>query len=100
MGRILKINGGKTAKKLKNIISSVPDSDIVAEIAIGLNEKSLQNGDFKEEKKKLGNVHLAIGDNIFYGGSNKCSIHIDMIIYKASIKFDNNIFLDKGKLII
>ena len=63
-GKVVRIEGDeKGARQLRDIIENVKDADNFAEIGIGLNPKCRPNGDFEEEKKRLGNVHIAIGRN-------------------------------------
>ncbi len=101
-GRVVKIDGDeKGARQLRDIVDNVEDADNFAEIGIGLNPNCLQNGKFEEEKKRLGNVHIAIGRNTGgYGGTVASMIHLDMVIYNASVKTDVDILLQDGKLSI
>ena len=58
---------GPEAEHLRHIVRTVPEADNIGEFGIGLNGTSLRNGSFQEEKKARGNVHIAFGDNIYYG---------------------------------
>ena len=100
-GKVVKVEGDERgARQLMDIIRNVKDADNFAEIGIGLNPNCLQNGNFEEEKKKLGNVHIAIGRNTgAYGGTIASMIHMDMVIYDATLKTDKDILLSDGKLI-
>jgi leucyl aminopeptidase (aminopeptidase T) len=99
-GRVVKVEGDERGvKQLNDILQNVKDADNFAEIGIGLNPNCLQNGNFEEEKKKLGNVHIAIGRNTgAYGGTIASMIHIDMVIYDATVKTDKDVLLSAGKL--
>ena len=56
---------------------------------------------FEEEKKRLGNVHIAIGRNTGgYGGTIACLVHLDMVIYEATVKTDKDILLQDGALCV
>jgi leucyl aminopeptidase (aminopeptidase T) len=101
-GRVVKIQGDERAsKQLLDIVSKVKDSDNFAEIGIGVNPSCLQNGQFEEEKKRLGNVHIALGRNTgAYGGTIASMIHLDMVIYEATVKTDLGVLLSDGKLCV
>ena len=101
-GRIVKIKGDdKAARQLRDIVENVKDADNFAEIGIGLNPKCRQNGDFEEEKKRLGNVHVAVGRNTGgYGGSIACLVHLDMVLYEATVKTDEDVLLQDGRLCV
>jgi len=100
-GRVTGISGGsRTARELERLLDEVPNSDNFAEIGIGLNPKSLRNGDFEEEKKARGNVHVAIGDNTAYGGTVKSSVHMDMVIYRPTVVMDGHRIVDSGTVLL
>jgi leucyl aminopeptidase (aminopeptidase T) len=101
-GRVVRIEGEERgARELRDIVEKVEDADNFAEIGIGLNPNCLQNGDFEEEKKRLGNVHVAIGRNIgAYGGTVASLIHLDMVVYDATVKTDHDVLLQDGKLCV
>jgi len=100
-GRLVKIDGDEAgAVQLRDIINRVKDSDNFAEIGIGLNPNCLRNGKFEEEKKRLGNVHMALGRNTgAYGGTVAAMIHLDMVIYDATVRTDKVTLLSDGKLV-
>jgi len=101
-GRVVKIEGDERGtRELRDIVENVKDADNFAEIGIGLNPKCRQNGEFEEEKKRLGNVHIAVGRNTGgYGGTIASMVHLDMVIYEATVKTDKDILLQDGKLCI
>lgn len=96
-GKAVDIRGeGTVVRQLKDIVSSVKNADNFAEIAIGLNPKSLINGDFEEEKKALGNVHFALGKTpVVYS-----AIHMDLIMREGTVKIDDKVVLKNGVLMI
>ena len=101
-GRLIKISGDERAsKQLQDIVDKVKDADNFAEVGIGINPNCLQNGEFEEEKKRLGNVHIAIGRNTGgYGGTIAAQIHMDMVLYDATVKTDRGTLLSEGKLVV
>jgi leucyl aminopeptidase (aminopeptidase T) len=99
-GKVVRIRGDeKGSRQLRDIVENVDDADNFAEIGIGLNPKCRPNGDFEEEKKRLGNVHIAIGRNTGgYGGTIACMVHLDMVIYEATVRTDKDVLLQDGVL--
>lgn len=100
-GKVVSVEGNcPRTEKLRQIIHSIPNADNIAEFGIGLNPECRRNGDFEEEKKARGNVHIAIGDNIFYGGKTKSPVHIDMVIYQPTVIMDDLKVVDHGRIVI
>ncbi|MBT8461461.1 MAG: aminopeptidase [Gemmatimonadetes bacterium] len=96
-GRVTSVAGSSAeASELRRIIETIPDADNIAEIGIGLNPRCRRNGDFEEEKKARGLVHVAIGDNIFYGGDVECAVHMDMVLYSPSVWLGERLVVDAG----
>ncbi len=69
---------------------------LLAEFGIGLNPLSRRNGDFPEEKKARGDVHAALGDNLFYGGNIQSAVHIDMVMYRPTVWLDQRVIVADG----
>ena len=96
-GKAVSVNGdGPEAAHLRHILETVPDADNVAEFGVGLNGACLRNGSFQEEKKARGNVHIAFGDNIYYGGTVRCPVHLDMVIYRPTVRLDDRVLVEDG----
>ena len=90
---------GPAARRLQQILAEVENATNVAEIGIGLNPLSLRNGDFEEEKKARGNVHVALGANVSYGGTVYSPVHMDMVIYNPTVKIDGKLIVENGKIV-
>lgn len=98
-GRVTAVEGEcPQAVELRRIIERIPEADNIAEIGIGLNPACRRNGDFEEEKKARGLVHIAIGDNVFYGGEVECAVHMDMVQYAPTIRLDDEVVVDAGEV--
>ncbi len=96
-GKAVSVTGeGPEAAHLRHILETVPDADNIAEFGIGLNGACLRNGSFQEEKKARGNVHIAFGDNIYYGGTVRCPVHLDMVIYRPTVRLDDRALVENG----
>lgn len=98
-GRVTAVEGaGLRASTLRAILEATPDADNIAEIGIGLNPACRRNGDFEEEKKARGLVHVALGDNVFYGGTVECPVHMDQVLYAPSVWLDDRLVVDAGRI--
>jgi leucyl aminopeptidase (aminopeptidase T) len=105
----LRIDGGRVrtvegrdgaAEELRRIVTEIERADNIAEIGIGLNPSCRRNGDFEEEKKARGNVHVAIGDNVFYGGTVECAVHMDMVVYRPTVTLDDRAVVIDGEVFL
>ena len=73
----------------------------IAEFAIGTNPYARLIGNLAEDKKLLGTVHFAIGDNKSLGGTVEASVHLDGLMVKPTVVADNEkIIVKDGKLMI
>lgn len=100
-GKVVDIIDGDTriVKELEHLFETVENSDNIAEIGIGLNPTSLFNGDFEEEKKARGTVHLALGNGIYYGQTVDSQVHIDVVLYSPTVVFDELEIVKDGKVV-
>lgn len=96
-----RITGKEEATKLSKMLDSVGrDGRAVAEFGIGTNYKAKISGNILEDEKVLGTIHIAFGNNISFGGKIDVPIHIDCVVRKASISIDEEVIMDKGRLLI
>jgi Thermophilic metalloprotease (M29) len=98
-GLVANVEGtDRVATSLREITRNVENARNIAEIGIGLNGSCRRNGLFEEEKKARGNIHVAIGDNIFYGGTVASPVHIDMVAYEMTVEFDTTAVVSSGSV--
>lgn len=98
-GWVVSIEGDcRQVDELRHILESVENAANIAEIGIGLNPMCRRNGDFEEEKKGRGNVHIALGDNIFYGGDVRSPVHMDMVLYHPTVTLDDRTVVEGGQV--
>ena len=98
-GKVVGLEGkGREAEQLRHILDTVRNSTNIAEFGIGLNPECRRNGRFEEEKKARGNVHIALGDNIFYGGTTESPVHMDMVIYRPTVTLDGTVLVSNGEV--
>lgn len=95
-GYMVKIEGYK-AKYLEKLLDSVgKEARNIAEFGIGTNEKAKITGNILEDEKVIGTCHIALGNNIGFGGKVNVHLHLDGIINYPTILVDNTKILDKG----
>ena len=88
-GRLTRISGGKAASEFEELLSQYDNSArVLCELGFGTNNlRSDVRGEF-DDKKALGSVHIALGDNHTFGGENKSSLHIDCLMVNPHVYFD------------
>ncbi|MDX6627802.1 MAG: aminopeptidase [Gaiellales bacterium] len=100
-GRIVGIEGGRSAESTRNVISEAGEgADVVAELGIGTNERARITGSVITDEKVLGTAHVAFGDNASasYGGDNRAAIHVDGVMADATIEADGEVVMVAGIL--
>jgi leucyl aminopeptidase (aminopeptidase T) len=97
-GIVQKIEGGKDAEALRTILRKQNNAHVyqVAELGIGLNPNAHLRGAIIEDEGVLGTVHIAVGDNTVFGGTNRAPIHIDMVMKDPTLELDGTVVL-KGR---
>ena len=96
-GFIEKIEGSKLLEKTVDEIGH--NARNIAEIGIGTNPKARIIGNILEDEKVFGTVHIAIGNNLSFGGSVDVPLHLDGIILKPTLEVDGKIVIKNGKWI-
>lgn len=91
---------GTDAAKLEALLRRGDENAFnIGELGVGTNAKARLTGAVLEDEKVLGTVHVALGDNSSYpGGHSKSNIHMDGILLEPTVKVDNVLLLEKGKL--
>ena len=103
-GKIKKISGEGEEKILLEFIKDLKDPmmHFFSHITIGTNPSMKKlTGELMNDERKAGTVTIGVGSNTgaFCGEINAKS-HIDFVLKKASVYFDNNIVVKNGKLTI
>ena len=92
------IGEGGDADKFRWLIENIPNADNFGEFAMGTNPLCRETGEFSEEKKRLGNVHVAYGRGCT--PAVPCNIHLDIVLRKPRVEIDGVTIIEKGKLLI
>jgi len=101
-GYAINIEGKQEAKKLKKLLESFNNKTVynIAELGIGTNDKAIITGIILEDEKVLGTAHIALGNNLSYGGTVNAPCHLDGVFFKPSIVVGNKRVMEDGKLLI
>jgi leucyl aminopeptidase (aminopeptidase T) len=99
-GKVVDVQGGMAANKLREILAVLNDEKAYnyAEFGIGLNPKARLGATNLEDLGRLGNCHVGIGSNFAIGGKVLAPNHIDAMYKDATVYFDGKMVLDKGVL--
>ena len=83
------------ARALEQHIAGVENATNIAELGIGLNPKSRLTGEITEVKKRLGTVHMALGDSAAgYGGAVTSDVHLDGMILNPRVEIDGEVIVE------
>jgi aminopeptidase len=94
------ITGGDEAARLIALLEPHGrDARTVAEFGIGTNDKAILTGIIIEDEKVMGTVHIAFGDNKSMGGSVRVASHLDGLITRPSVWFDDELVMQDGRFV-
>ncbi|HHW30338.1 MAG TPA: aminopeptidase [Clostridiaceae bacterium] len=100
-GRVVQIDGGKTAKDFYQFVKENGDENSfnIAEFALGTNYAASITANTQDAKKTIGTVHFALGDNITLGGHTYSKIHMDMVVSNCTVSIDGKLILKDNRFI-
>lgn len=94
------ITGGTEAQRLVALLDPHGrDARTVAEFGIGTNDRARLTGVILEDEKVMGTIHIALGDNKSMGGSVRVASHLDGLITKPTVWFDDRKIMDAGRFV-
>jgi leucyl aminopeptidase (aminopeptidase T) len=96
-GFAIKIEGSELLKKEVEKLGSKARN--IAEIGIGTNPKAKIIGNVLEDEKVFGTIHVALGNNLSFGGNVDVPLHVDGIILNPTLEVDGKILIKDGKWI-
>ena len=100
-GHATAISGGAEARALEALLAPHgPDARNVAEVGIGTNDRATLSGVILEDEKVMGTVHIAFGDNKSMGGRVGVASHLDGLVRRPSVWFDERQIMRDGVLMI
>ncbi|MFH1877616.1 MAG: aminopeptidase [Candidatus Omnitrophota bacterium] len=96
-GVVNEITGYKAEEIIRRLDSIGPRAYKVAELGIGLNPRAVISGQVLEDEKVIGTVHIALGNNMSYGGNNDVPLHLDGVISNPDIYVDGGKLMENGR---
>jgi aminopeptidase len=95
------ITGAAEAAKLVSLIEPHgKDARTVAEFGIGTNDRAILTGKIIEDEKVMGTIHIAFGDNKSMGGSVRVASHLDGLIKRPDVWFDEVQIMRAGEFLV
>jgi leucyl aminopeptidase (aminopeptidase T) len=76
-----------SSRKLTDILSPFGKSAFnIAELGIGLNPRACVTGNILEDEKTINTAHIALGDNLSFGGKTRARCHLDGVFFNPRIE--------------
>jgi leucyl aminopeptidase (aminopeptidase T) len=75
-----------------------PHARTLAELAFGLNPEGIIRGVIVEDEGVAGTGHVALGSNVFFGGTSAPPIHLDFVYHKPTLRLDGRVIIAEGEL--
>jgi leucyl aminopeptidase (aminopeptidase T) len=99
-GYATEIIGGEEADRLIALLEPHGrDGRNVAEFGIGTNDRARLSGVILEDEKVMGTIHIAFGDNKSMGGRVRVASHLDGLVTRPTVWFDDRRIMDAGRLL-
>jgi leucyl aminopeptidase (aminopeptidase T) len=99
-GYATEITGGPEAEKLIALLEPHGrDGRNVAEFGIGTNDRATLTGVILEDEKVMGTIHIAFGDNKSMGGSVRVASHLDGLVTRPTVWFDDQMIMEDGRFV-
>jgi leucyl aminopeptidase (aminopeptidase T) len=100
-GKAVEIKGGEAARQIREALAAAetPDAYTLAELAFGLNPNGVVRGVIVEDEGVAGTGHVALGGNIFFGGTSDAPIHLDFVYHKPTLWLDDDLVIEDGELL-
>jgi leucyl aminopeptidase (aminopeptidase T) len=99
-GRAVDIKGEQSDMLMERLKPFGHSAFTVAELGLGTNDCAQLCGLTLEDEKFLGTAHLALGNNISFGGTTSVPIHLDGVLTRPSVIIDGSPIMELGRLVI
>lgn len=88
---------GRAKKKYEQ--EGDPDWNLFAELGVGLNPAiPALTGNSLYDEKVAGTVHVAIGENTYFGHNNRSGLHADLAILEPTLSIGDRVIVQDGEL--
>lgn len=100
-GRAVAIDGASAATIWDALhAADHPDAFTLAELAFGLNPEGIIRGVIVEDEGVAKTGHVALGSNVFFGGTSTPPIHLDFVYHLPTLTLDGEAVIRDGDLVI
>jgi leucyl aminopeptidase (aminopeptidase T) len=97
-GVVYEITGHHAEEVVQRLDKVGPRAYRIAELGIGLNPNAKIIGKVLEDEKVIGTAHIALGNDLSFGGKNDVPLHLDGVIMSPTIYVDGKVLMEKGDL--
>jgi leucyl aminopeptidase (aminopeptidase T) len=98
-GRITGVSGGADAERLRAILDQGDENATnFAELGMGTVANALPVGS-NLDKRLLGTAHIGLGDNSVLTGKVRSNMHMDALMYGATVELDGEPIVKEGKFL-
>jgi leucyl aminopeptidase (aminopeptidase T) len=99
-GRIVRISGGKDARRLESLLNTLEDeAKTFAELGVNSNHKLPKRlVGTRTDNAIAGHVHIGLGRNDHIGGKSAAETHLDLLLTWATLLLDGKPILENGNL--
>ena len=98
-GRAVDIKGEQAEMLMERLKPFGHSAFTIAEFGLGTNDCAQLCGLTLEDEKVLGTAHLALGNNISFGGTTSVPIHLDGVLTRPTVIIDGKPIMEQGHLI-
>ena len=99
-GYATEIAGGREAQELIALLEPHGrEARNVAEFGIGTNDRAILSGVILEDEKVMGTIHVALGDNKSMGGTVRVASHLDGLVTRPTVWFDDRLVMEDGRMV-
>jgi 2,5-dihydroxypyridine 5,6-dioxygenase len=101
-GMVVRIEGGRQARELDEVLRSFEDPMCfnVAELGIGMNPAASVTGFMLEDEAVARTAHLGIGTSITLGGTVKAASHFDLLFWHPTVELDGKVAVKDGEVVV
>lgn len=86
---VVRIEGeGEYAALMRGHFERDRRTSCIAELGVGANDKAVRADNILESEKILGAAHIAVGDNFSFGGKNQAPLHVDSLVFQATLELE------------
>lgn len=100
-GKVVNVEGGKQAKKIKYMMDKQNNEAVynIAQIAVGLNPHCRICGLDLEDEGTYGTAHVGIGTSTLIGGEILAPMHFDGLMYNQTLVIDGETIFKDGEAV-